>query len=378
MRGLIMVLGILGGAAVLAGCDGTSTVVEPGPIPAPPVNLDGWYYARSVTLTWELAPGWSNESFRVYAKRISDPDHFLIAEVTNCVQGGCTYSDINIVENVTYNYFVTAVNPNTGQETASEFSVDVEVPFFDPPPVPGAVEGVALDGAVYLRWDQSARAAQDFSFYRVYLVGQTTDFLLGETDSEGFLDELAENGVTYRYYVTSVDTQGHESLASQGANSTPRPDYDNEWIYAYQDLPSRSGFRFPESEDVDPLVDGDSASRHFRLEIDSQGWWIVPGPNAEIHQQGFLTTALKCGPGADFDCVDLTVAPATGYAPFDVNVVPQTTYVVRYSVGAGQYRYGALRVEMLGFDQSNAALMIFDWAHQLQLGNRNLSPLADG
>lgn len=371
-------LGVVILATVLAACGDSGTViVDPPGGPDSPRNLDGWYYARTVNLTWELGPAWDGESFRVYGKRVGDADFFLLAEVTSCAEGGCTYADINIVEDVTYTYYVTAVDPVNGAETSSAWSVDVYVPFFSPPPVPGGLEVVGLDNSLYLRWGSGSRAADDFAFYRVYLVGDDADFLLGETDSEGFLDQLALNGSTYAYYVSAVDSQGHESGASGVAEGTPRPDYTNEWVWAYQDVPSLSGFRFPESEEFDPLVDGDSPLRHFRLEVDDQGWWLVPGPTTELHQQGFLTTALKCGPGADFDCVDLSVAPSSGYAPFALAVDPQTTYVLRYEVAGGSFRYGALRVSMLGFDQNGDRLMIFDWAHQLQPDNRNLVQIAE-
>jgi hypothetical protein len=38
----------------------------------------------------------------------------------------------------------------------------------------------------------------------------------------------------------------------------------------------------------------------------------------------------------------------------------------------GAVRYGALRVALLGTDQFGSALMIFDWAYQLQGGNPQL------
>jgi hypothetical protein len=362
---------------VAAGCSDGTSVVVPGDGPVAPQNLDGFYYAGAVTLTWELGSGWLGETFRVYGKRTSDPDHFLIADVTSCVEGYCTYTDINILSGYTYNYYVAAVNPDTGFETASEWSVDVFVPAPNPPPVPSAMEAVALDNALYLRWADDARAAEDFSFYRVYMQGDGVDYFLGETDSEGFLDKLVANGETYTYYVTSVDDQGHESGASRTASGTPRPDYDNEWIYVYQDFPALSGFVFQEREDLDPLVDGNSPFRHFRLEADAFGWWLVPGPGAEIHQNAFETTALKCGPAADFDCVDLSVAPLGGYTGFAIGVAPQLSYVLRYAASGGGVRYGVIRVEMLGVDQNGYGIMIFDWAHQLQPNNPNLSTIAD-
>ena len=40
--------------------------------------------------------------------------------------------------------------------------------------------------------------------------------------------------------------------------------------------------------------------------------------------------------------------------------------------GDGLARFGAVRVTLLGTDQSGAALMIFDWAYQFQGGNPQL------
>ena len=121
-----------------------------------------------------------------------------------------------------------------------------------------------------------------------------------------------------------------------------------------------------------PVVDGTDPGRHFRLETDANGWWLVPGPDAEIYPTGFQTTALKCGVGADAGCTDLTSAPLSGYATHDVQVTTQESYVFRV-VGDDQLtRYGVIRIDLLGFDQNSDALMIFDWAYQLQPGNRNL------
>jgi hypothetical protein len=59
----------------------------------------------------------------------------------------------------------------------------------------------------------------------------------------------------------------------------------------------------------------------------------------------------------------------------DVGVAAQSTYVMRVRGDDGQMRYGAIRVQLLGYDGSDRALMIFDWAYQLQVGNPNLAPL---
>ena len=346
-----------------------------GDQPAAPRNLDVWYYDRAVFVTWDLPAAWNGEAFRVYSKRTSDADFFLIAEVTNCSAGLCSYTDVNIAPDVTYEYYVASVDASTGLETASEFSVTVYVPNPVPPPVPNGIEVIALDGANYIRWSANARDAGDFSFYRVYFEGEDgAGFLLGETDSEGFLDELAENGFTISYFVSSVDDLGHESGGSVAAAGTARPDYHNEWLWDFFDRPELSGFRFQEDEFSDPIIDGNSLDRHFRLETDAAGWWLVPGPGTEIYPLGYETTALKCGAGADSQCSSLDVAPTSGYSLTDVSIIPQTTYVLKVRGNDGATHYAALRVTLQGFDQNDDAIMIFDWAYQLQAGNPNLSP----
>ena len=361
--------------ALAAGaCSSHDVVGVGGNGPAAPRALDARYYAGAVYLTWELAPDWNGESFRVYSRRTSDQDYFLIAEVTNCAGGLCSYTDVNVQPGQTYDYYVAAVDPDTGVEAATESSVEVDVPQPTPPPVPQGVTAVALDGAVYVTWTSKARSASDFSAYRVYLVDGGQTYFLGETDSEGFLDALAVNGTTSTYEVSSVDDQGHESDVSIPASGTPRPDYHSEWLWSYADQPASSGFRFPVDEQTNPVVDGDSPSRQFRLETDADGWWLVPGPGTSVQPQGWATTALKCGVGADADCSSLDVAPTSGYVQQDVGLDPQTTYVLRVTGDDGQLHYAAVRVDLLGSDQSGYAIMIFDWAYQLQPGNPQLAP----
>ena len=342
--------------------------------PAPPLELAGWYYNQAVYLTWEMASGWNDDTFRVYGKRISDAAYYLIAEVTNCSGGLCSYTDVNILPEITYEYYVAAVN-YSGLETSSDWAVEVFVPSPVPPADPAGVEVVAMDNANYIRWSDNARGAEDFSFYRVYLAGAgADDFLLGETDSEGFLDLLALNGDSYSYFLTAVDVDGHESPGSVMATGTPRPDFHGEWIYAHEDVPAQSGFRFATNDQDYPILSGNSPARHFRLEIDAAGWWLVPGPDAEIYDGYWETTALKCGVAADAGCTSVDQAPLTGYTTHDMPMFPQSTYVLRVRGDDGGLHYGTIRATLLGYDQAGDALMIFDWAYQLQAGNPNLAP----
>jgi hypothetical protein len=372
----LTVLGLLA-VVSLGGCEVRDPgIVGPGNDPAPPRNVGATYYDRAVTVTWDLDPAWAGESFRVYGKRVTDQAFFRVAEVTSCIDGSCRYVDLNIVAGARYEFYVAAVSAD-GIETPSDVSVEVDVPHPIAPPTPGGLDVVPLDGAVYLRWNDHSRAASDFAFYRVYLQGANGSgtFLLGETDSEGFLDLLAENGTTYAYFVSAVDEFGHESQGSTLVQGTPRPDFHGELVYAWDDQPDLSGFRFQEDESLNPIVPGNSVNRHFRIESDVDGWWLVPAPGVEVHREAYLTTAIRCGPGSDATCTELSEAPASNYSGEDLGLLPGLTYVVRVPAGGGLWRYGALRVSHVGWAQEGA-IVIFDWAYQLQVGNVALAPVS--
>lgn len=356
----------------LSACRDNTVFVDSDPeIPAPPRALAASYYAGAVTVTWELAPGWNGEAFRVYSRRVTDSGYFFIAEVTSCVADFCSYDDLNVNGGETYDYLVSAVSV-AGVETDSDYSVEVFVPEPIAPTIPDAVRIIALDNANFVTWGTGSRSADDFSHYKVYLDDAGGGFLLGETDSEGFLDLLAGNGTTYDYFLTAVDTDGHESDGSLIAQGTPRPDFTGEWLYDFADVPAKSAFRFVEDENTLPVLDGNDAGRHFRLETDVDGWWLVPGPGTAIHRFAFETTALKCGVAADAGCVDVESAPLTDYVTTDMLLSTQESYVLRVIGDDGQIHYGVIRIDLLGFDQNDDALMIFDWAYQLQPNNPNL------
>jgi len=121
--GLLLLPILLG----LGACNDDNLIYYDDEYAAPPENLAAWYYDRAVYVTWELGPAWDDDAFRVYAKRTSDASHFLIAEVTNCSGGLCSYTDVNILSDVTYEYYVASVSPG-GFETPSDWSVEVYVP----------------------------------------------------------------------------------------------------------------------------------------------------------------------------------------------------------------------------------------------------------
>ena len=54
------------------------------------------YYAGAVTVTWELASDCDRDTFRVYARRSTEVGYHLVAAVTSCQGGVCSYTDTNI------------------------------------------------------------------------------------------------------------------------------------------------------------------------------------------------------------------------------------------------------------------------------------------
>jgi hypothetical protein len=99
MRSALFIL-LLG--VPLAACNSDSVLVPVGGVPAAPRALAASYYAGAVTVEWELAPAWDGEAFRVYSRRVTDSDYFLVAEVTSCSEGLCSYQDVNVTAGETY------------------------------------------------------------------------------------------------------------------------------------------------------------------------------------------------------------------------------------------------------------------------------------
>jgi hypothetical protein len=359
----------------VSGCDTypEGSLTGSHPPPPPPRDLAGSYYAGGVDLTWRVDPRWGREPFRVYRGRAGDATRQLIAEVSSCSQGACSYRDPRVDPGVSYDYDVRAVGIHSGVEAPSEWAVRVHVPHPAPPPVPTGLRAIALDRSVFLSWDPNARAAASFSQVRVWMKGGDGSVVfLGSTDSDGFLDLQVENGTTYGYFLTALGRNGDESAGTPLVLATPRPDYRGEILYAFHQNPAQSGFRFPDRESDIPILPGGDPGRDFRLEVDGAGWWLVPAPGVQVHGTPVATTALRCGPAADAGCVDVPVAPASGYVAADIGLTPGYSYVLRVPGAGGRWHVGVLRVTHIGTSQ-NGPLMIFDWAFQLQPENPALT-----
>ncbi len=371
----------LAGLLLAAACDNDPNVVIVDPVgeePGQPVDLFASYAwvlegfennqpvgHPTVQVTWLPPTDWDNEVFRVYGKRASDASFTLIATVTSCTDVGCVYTDRNVAHGTDYEYYVSAYDESSDLETESDFRDVVHVPANQRPAAPTALESVALDDALFLRWDPSTSNGDNVSRYVVYLTrvdDEEAEYPVGQTDGTGFLDQRAENGSEYAYRVATVDTLGHYSNLSGEVIGIPRPDFSGELVYAFADSAAASGFRFQADESTNPIVPGNSASAHWRLESGATGWRIVPLNGTQVTEWG-ATTALVCGPGADEGCTAARVAPGAGYTTAPIPVKAEFSYVFRVTGDDGQPHFAVLRATMLGTD-SGKDLLIFDWAYQ--------------
>lgn len=94
-----------------------------------------------------------------------------------------------------------------------------------PPSAPSGLTTDAADALVDLSWE----AIDDADSYNIYRATSPTDEISGSAldtgiSSTSYADEDAENGTTYYYRVTAVDTAGNESDGSGEAQSTPFTD----------------------------------------------------------------------------------------------------------------------------------------------------------
>lgn len=326
----------------------------------------------AVEITWLPPADWNREVFRVYGRSTGSSQYALIATVTSCTTNGCVYRDRNVAPGGRYDFYVATANESRNRETASEFFETVAVPGSARPAAPTPATAVGLDNALYLRW--SSTAPGSLSHYLVFLTrldGKDYLYRVGQTDGTGYLDQNAGNGHEYGYRIAAVDTLGHVSNLSTQVTGVPRPDFRGELLYAFGDNAAESGFVFSGSEADNPIVPGSSAAANFRLESDGAGWRIVPLNGTQVVEFAGRTTALACGPGSDDGCRAATVAPAAGYSSAPVRVNPEFSYIFRVP-STGGVRYGVIRVQLLGSDQTGRRLMIFDWAYQTRVNEPRL------
>ena len=123
----------------------------------------------------------------------------------------------------------------------------------EPPAIPRGVRSITGNNEITIEWFPNSE--HDLAGYRIWKGGDGQNFdLLKEVSMsksliEQYIDQNAQNGVTYHYAVSAFDINGNESdLSPEEVYDTPRPSGQNVTLHAYDLFPTRSGFYFGTTE----------------------------------------------------------------------------------------------------------------------------------
>lgn len=211
---------------------------------------------------------------------------------------------------------------------------------------------VTGDRVVKIFWDKNDESNIDF--YRVYRCYTASGYyeLIAETHFEYFYDYAVTNGITYYYALSAVNGCGDEgSLTDYLIYDTPRPQGYFASICDITVNPELAGWDFSSYSHCDaqsPLCD-------IYYEVyNGTGYIVCADLSTDIQDMGWAYS---------FD--DISYAPTTGWSTTgDATAVPNHIYVVWTRTN----NYAKIYVRSV-----SSMEIIFDWAYQLEPGNRELS-----
>jgi hypothetical protein len=229
-----------------------------------------------------------------------------------------------------------------------------------PPAAPRGVYSVTGDHEVFIAWLDNTES--DVAGYRIYdsscSSGPGCPYdLVGVTSASSFTLTGLSNGVTRYYAVAAYDHAGNESdLSYDDVFDTPRPE----------------GFDAFLNNSLETLVSAgwDFSAFTARAADDTQTD-IYYGFNGAIHQMfapDLGTDIQDAGVASSLDAVDY--APIDGWSPSGtVELIEGHCYVV----GTRDNHYAKFRVtDIIPASGSDPARVVFDWAYQVDTGNREL------
>ena len=201
-----------------------SNEAEAAPLgrPSYPRNLHAAAGDGFVELDWEPPAddgGAAVSGYNIYRGESSG------GEVLHHQVGGDrnTYNDTGLENNVTFYYLVTAENTVGESLPAVEVSATPQSGV-TVPSRPNNLLSAAGDGFVYLTWeppgDHGGVPLTNYRIYRGMMEG--SEYLLDETEAVEtyYNDTTVENGASYHYYVTALNSLG-ESAGSIGISADP-------------------------------------------------------------------------------------------------------------------------------------------------------------
>lgn len=228
-------------------------------------------------------------------------------------------------------------------------------PDHTPPSRPKGIYSITADEAVYLYWEENDEG--DFKEYRVYrkVEGNNNYYRIAITEKAEYVDQNVANGITYYYAVTAKDENGNESDFSDVVNDTPRPEGFNRTLDDRFYKPSSAGFDFSASE----VLDWEDADADIYLEYDSnlEAFFLCVANNqTDIQDFGYTD-----------DLDDVNYSPEKGWSK-----VGWAEAILGHSfiIWTASNHFAKLRVN----EMIDTTKIHFDWAYQIDAGNRELVP----
>ncbi len=135
-----------------------------------------------------------------------------------------------LINDTTYYFIVTAVNPKGESDESIEVSATPKAAD-NPPNAPSNVQATAKDGAVEITWDANLNVAAEITAYNLYWAseaGITKDNYQSKANGQKitpvtspYTQSGLTNGTTYYFIVTAVSSAG-ESAESNEVSATPK------------------------------------------------------------------------------------------------------------------------------------------------------------
>lgn len=227
-----------------------------------------------------------------------------------------------------------------------------------PPAAPRGFFSITGDNTVYLFWlDNTER---DVAGYRIYEgpcdTGPGCPYTeIGFTGDDSFTVTGLPNGVTRYYAVAAVDEAGNESeLSEDTVFDTPRPEGLGAFVLDFDAAPQASGFDWS----TQTTRAWDDAATDMIFERTGSLAEMFVGTNVDIQDAGYASS---------LDAVDF--APSSGWSPTGaVELIEGHAYVV----WTADDHYAKFRVTDVSLPASGPARVTFDWAYQVDRGNREL------
>lgn len=230
-------------------------------------------------------------------------------------------------------------------------------PDHTPPSVPKGLYSVTGDEAVWLFWEENDE--DDFAEYWVYRAKEGDDYYkrIARTKIAKYTDNYLKNGTTYLYAVSAVDEDGNESdLSKNDVFDTPRPEGFGEIIQDCDWFSKTSGYDFSE----EAVVSWDDEDADIYLDYDDSYpvpvYFLCVRDDTDIQDFGYTK-----------DLDDVNVSPDSGWSQLGwVEVILGHSYII----WTRDNHFAKLRVG----EFCKCYGIVFDWAYQVDKGNRELAP----